>query len=496
MPFRSWWSCPSSGPGTASLSSGTHQLPLIGPPHLLHWWCCLCLTRCPFGCFKRPHWQTPICLHWTMAHHSNPQRCVIQTWALLHAKPQGEKACFQIITVPPRAHPIQTSWGLWHLIWSTPQAYLSKLIQRDRNWRVQTIVTIQSPGKLPHDWHCSCLSLAQPLGTQRQNCSIPMVVGGWTPSLPFRWHSLDPSGPTYPLPDIPELTILTWSIIQSSDQLFFISHSVGSNKALKWHLVQVALKESMSSYPSCLQDGRFLLNFFIFHPSNSRINAINQCYWLQYHTLSKLQSPLTTTDTHLICPTDTLVDYAQYHKLCPFQKWLNLAHLDTFIHGPFDFASVHGWKTQDPVSQADWDVLKLHLDMFHNPFPHFNVPSYSIHIDWGMHVWFHDAALSRQLVLVASHATDSPGTPTCQWQKVIASEQTTTPVFFFLIHHDNGASSEVWHAEVDYLNIHFTGESEKWEIWNTMTNLWHLDCTFGPCLACDPAHLVKYFWAA
>ncbi len=146
----------------------------------------------------------------------------------------------------------------------------------------------------------------------------------------------------------------------------------------------------------------------------------------------------------------------------PFENGSNSPHFDTFIHGPFKFASVHGRKTQDRVSQADWDILKLHLDMFHNPLLCLDISSYSIHIDRGPHVQFHDAALTCQLVLVASHATDSLGTPTCQWQMVIASEQTT-PFFFFLIHHDNGASSEVWHAEVDYLNIHFARESEKWE---------------------------------
>ena len=40
-------------------------------------------------------------------------------------------------------------------------------------------------------------------------------------------------------------------------------------------------------------------------------------------------------------------------------------------------------------------------------------------------------------------------------------------------------------------------ESQRSEsIWNTMRNLWHLTCTFSPCLACDSACLVKYFWAA
>jgi hypothetical protein len=122
----------------------------------------------------------------------------------------------------------------------------------------------------------------------------------------------------------------------------------------------------MSSYPSCLQDERFLLEFFICHPSNSRINAINQRYWLQYHTLSELQSPLSSTDIHLIHPSNTSVDYTQHHKLCPFWKWLNLTHLNTFIHGPFEFASVNpsmAGKTRDCVSQADLDILTSHLNM-------------------------------------------------------------------------------------------------------------------------------------
>ncbi len=34
-------------------------------------------------------------------------------------------------------------------------------------------------------------------------------------------------------------------------------------------------------------------------------------------------------------------------------------------------------------------------------------------------------------------------------------------------------------------------ESQRSEsVWNTMRNLWHFDCTFGPCLACDSARLV------
>ena len=38
--------------------------------------------------------------------------------------------------------------------------------------------------------------------------------------------------------------------------------------------------------------------------------------------------------------------------------------------------------------------------------------------------------------------------------------EQTTP---FFLHHYGGAAYEVWHADVDYSNVHFAGESEKWE---------------------------------
>jgi hypothetical protein len=152
-------------------------------------------------------------------------------------------------------------------------------------------------------------------------------------------------------------------------------------------------------------------SIYICHPSHSCVNTINQCYWLQFHTLSKLQNPLSTTDTHLICPSDTSEDYVTHHKLCPFWKWLNLTHINTFIHGLFEFATAIGHKTQDRISQANWDILKTHLNMFHNPLPQCDVPSYLIHVDRGMHVSFHDAATSCQLVLTTSHVGGAPGTP-------------------------------------------------------------------------------------
>jgi hypothetical protein len=101
----------------------------------------------------------------------------------------------------------------------------------------------------------------------------------------------------------------------------------------------------MSFYPSYLQDGRFLVEFYISHPSDLRYNVINQRFWLQYHTLSKLQSPLSMMDTHLLGPFDSSEEYATWHKLLPFHKWVDLTHQDTFIHDLFDFATVNGRET-------------------------------------------------------------------------------------------------------------------------------------------------------
>ena len=135
----------------------------------------------------------------------------------------------------------------------------------------------------------------------------------------------------------------------------------------------------MSLYP-CLQDGRFLVEFYICHPSDSWCNAINQCANFSHHSPQwKLISSI-----HLILwLTKPIAINFQHSK-----KWVNLTHRDTFIQGPFDFSSINGRKTQDRVSQPDWDVLKSHCHMFHNPLPWFDVLSYSIHVDRGAHVLF------------------------------------------------------------------------------------------------------------
>ncbi len=139
-----------------------------------------------------------------------------------------------------------------------------------------------------------------------------------------------------------------------------------------------------SVIPLCLQDGRFLVKSYTSHYDDVRFNAVNHQYWLQYHSFGKYATPSSSTQTHLIRPTDTSEALATKQRLVLFCWWLNLTHSDTYIHGPFDFATVNGRKTRDQVAQGDWEVLFRHQLQFQNLLPWFDLPSYSVHIDCGI----------------------------------------------------------------------------------------------------------------
>ena len=92
-----------------------------------------------------------------------------------------------------------------------------------------------------------------------------------------------PEPPSVSIPTIPSVESITAAIVNSSDKLFFISVPIGDNDVREWRLVSLAFKQSVALYPSCMQDGRFLFEFYICHPDDWRYNSINQRYWLQYH---------------------------------------------------------------------------------------------------------------------------------------------------------------------------------------------------------------------
>jgi hypothetical protein len=155
------------------------------------------------------------------------------------------------------------------------------------------------------------------------------------------------TGPPLPPPTMPRhkdtpptITTLSPLIISSSDKLFFISSKIGTADCHEWRLVQVAFKDSVALYPSCLQDGHFLVDFYMSHPADVHYNAINQRFWLQY--CNRNTPTFGTLDAHLITPSDTLADRTARLHLIPVCAWVNLTHGNTYIHGPFDFAIVNG----------------------------------------------------------------------------------------------------------------------------------------------------------
>ena len=128
--------------------------------------------------------------------------------------------------------------------------------------------------------------------------------------------------------------------------MFFIAHRVPGTTASEWYLVRVDLDSTISANPNAMQDGRFLVEFYVGHPADKRYNAINQRFWLEYHPIIDMANPFRNRTTHLIRPSDQSQAYAAKERLRPFRQWARLNHSDTYISGPFDFAVINGRKPE------------------------------------------------------------------------------------------------------------------------------------------------------
>jgi hypothetical protein len=81
-----------------------------------------------------------------------------------------------------------------------------------------------------------------------------------------------------------DISTLAANILRSNHKLFFILYSLGNSNHREWQLVCVAFEDSIALHPTCLQDGKFLAEFYIAHSSDTRFNQVNQRYWLHYHS--------------------------------------------------------------------------------------------------------------------------------------------------------------------------------------------------------------------
>ncbi|KAL3803378.1 hypothetical protein HJC23_009342 [Cyclotella cryptica] len=224
-------------------------------------------------------------------------------------------------------------------------------------------------------------------------------------SPPAMYTGPPPVMPLYKPPRVPDTSTLSTNIVKSTDRLFFISHEIPNSNRREWRLVRVNLEESMALRPTCLNDGRYLVEFYVIHSADIRYNATNQHLWLQYHLRGDLLQPLTQSDTHLIRPPDTSEQLAECHNLSPLRQWTTLTQESTYRHGPFEFASIHGQKSRDRVALSDWETLHRHNSMFTNDPPSLELPTYSIHLDRGVHLSYSSKELAQVLLLVTEHAS-------------------------------------------------------------------------------------------
>lgn len=221
------------------------------------------------------------------------------------------------------------------------------------------------------------------------------------------YHGPPPTMPVVHPPRLPTPSALAAMIVKSDDRLFFISHELPNSGRREWRLIRVHLADSMALRPTCLTDGRYLVEFYMVHPSDLRYNAANQRYWLQYHLKGDLIDPSATSETHLIRPSDSSEQLALRHNLSPLRQWVTLTHEAVYIHGPFDFASVSGRKSRDRVDAARWTVLAQQQDMYSNLPPSLELPTYSIHADRGIHLALQEGRAAELLLSVSQCCSDA-----------------------------------------------------------------------------------------
>ena len=208
-----------------------------------------------------------------------------------------------------------------------------------------------------------------------------------------------------PLPVLPSLGTLTAGILRSPHKLFFISHRIPGSSVSEWSLVSVAMEETMSLNPNALQDGKFLVDFYICHPADAYYNATNQRYWLEYHPTLQNNNPEHRSTAHLLRPSSASPAYAISEGLRPFRQWVRLTNGDTYIHGPFNFAVVNGRQTRDRIDLEHWEQLHLRASLYSNPAPSLELPSYSIHLSQP-HISHSTVALTTRF----NACTSSPST--------------------------------------------------------------------------------------
>ena len=116
-------------------------------------------------------------------------------------------------------------------------------------------------------------------------------------------------------------------------------------------LARIFLKVSLSLHPTGMQDDKYIDVFCICHPEDTTFSSANQCYRLEYRSASEIIGFDRHHSTHPIRPSSsstfwTVRSGRTVTTISSVDQTRQLWHLHNNIHGPFDFASVNGRRTE------------------------------------------------------------------------------------------------------------------------------------------------------
>lgn len=106
------------------------------------------------------------------------------------------------------------------------------------------------------------------------------------------------------------------SVITSEDKLFFIAHTTFNGSRKEWKLVQLDLQASIKLSSTCIQDGKFIMNFLIQHPHDVALPHQYKRFWTEYHRV--LGSKKLHSNFELIKPSEITSKIAKANSLIPY----------------------------------------------------------------------------------------------------------------------------------------------------------------------------------
>ena len=143
--------------------------------------------------------------------------------------------------------------------------------------------------------------------------------------------------------------------------------------------MRINLDLSMIKHSKCLQDGRFIAEFYTHHVQDNTLDWMSKIFWLEYHKSDRVKR--LSEKYYLLPPTDISVKQASLKNLVPYREYIQFGDPSVLIHGPFQFAKLNGRKTRDRISVDDCNILQSERAKYDDSPPIFRNNLVNINFD-------------------------------------------------------------------------------------------------------------------